>query len=154
MLSNLIRNCSKLRPVLRFCVTQKVALIWNMTVNDLFEDNLEIDALTDFAKIRILRKFALCEKFASGDFYFAKTRILRKFAFCENRILRKFAFCENSHFAKIRIVRKFAKFRFASQNDFDLGSHSHRFAKCFRKNFAFASLRIFKFNAKGHPCLP
>jgi hypothetical protein len=60
---------------------------------------------------------------------------MRKIAFCE-----KFA-CENSHFAKNRIMRKFAKFRIASQNffeifririasqnDFEIFSHSHRFA--------------------------
>ena len=65
---------------------------------------------------------------------------MRKFAFCEIRISRKFA-CEKSHFAKNRIMRKFAKFRIASQNffeifririasqnDFEIFSHSHRFA--------------------------
>ena len=30
--SNSTGKCSKLRPVLRFRVTQKAALIWNMTV--------------------------------------------------------------------------------------------------------------------------
>ena len=56
---------------------------------------------------------------------------LRMTHFAKTRILRKFAFCENSHFAKTRILRKFAKFRIASQNDFEIFSHSHRFAKCF-----------------------
>jgi hypothetical protein len=32
MSSNSTGKCSKLRPVLRFRVTQKAALIWNMTV--------------------------------------------------------------------------------------------------------------------------
>ena len=82
-------------------------------------------------------------------------RISHKFAFCENshaknRILRKFAFREDSH-AKNRTMRKFAKFRIVSQNDFENFSHSHRFAKSFQEIFAFASLRIFIFNAKAHP---
>ena len=48
-------------------------------------------------------------------------------------------------------MRKFAKFRIVSQNVLKKFSHSHRFAKFFQEIFAFASLRIFLFNAKAHP---
>ena len=94
------------------------SLLWKNLTNDLsyFHD----------LSFRISHKFAFCEKFACENSHYAKVRILRKFA------------CEKSHFAKIRISRRFAC---EKSHDAKIRKISHRFAKWFRKFFAFASLR-------------
>jgi hypothetical protein len=134
------------QPMVKDHIVNRARFHWSILFRRFYE-------ISHFAKNRILRKFAFCENshaknrisriFAFRKNSHAKIRISRKFAFRENSHfakirIRKFAFsrkfaCENSHFAKNRILRKFAKFRIASQKYFDffrIRIASHFYFQC------------------------